>query len=537
MGNKKLILVLNSSQEYIRHSGTDAKKYAAVTNFLFEAISGTYLPLLRMFENLEKDSIKFKLSLVLSPVLCTLLEDSLIQKQYLEWLDARIEFGMKEIKRTAEMHDLQKNAKALFEKAQEDKKTFEAYGCRLVKKFHEYQKKGYIEILATCGTDIFMPFYNDMPEVLNAQVEAGIYAYRSFFGEMPDGFWLPELGYYNGIEKSLHDYGMNYTILDSRSFLFGEIEPNDGLFRPTRFTNALVAFGRDYDSDQEIFGEDGYARSAEYRNEMRDVGFMLPPEDLEPFIAKGEIRYSFGYKYWNKTEIDDSELGDVNEMENVYNASEAMLKCLKDADSFVNAKMKKLSAAEVLMNGKEACMVVTINTNRLRSEWAEGIDWLEAVIRKADSSGLDLAVPKEFIMNPFELQRIKPYYGASCGVGYGENLLSSKNSWMMRYIRKASERMVDLADRFPMETGLKARLLNLGAKELMFCQSLGWAKMINDDDYPEYAEMRFKQGINDFTAVFDALGSNTVSTEWLTGLEAQHQIFPWMNYRIFCRKH
>ena len=71
----------------------------------------------------------------------------------------------------------------------------------------------------------------------------------------------------------------------------------------------------------------------------------------------------------------------------------------------------------------------------------------------------------------------------------------------------------------------------------MFCQSLGWAKMINDDDYPEYAEMRFKQGINDFTAVFDALGSNTVSTEWLTGLEAQHQIFPWMNYRIFCRKH
>ncbi|MBD5414594.1 MAG: DUF1957 domain-containing protein, partial [Treponema sp.] len=50
------------------------------------------------------------------------------------------------------------------------------------------------------------------------------------------------------------------------------------------------------------------------------------------------------------------------------------------------------------------------------------------------------------------------------------------------------------------------------------------------------ASMRFTQSINDFTAVFDALGSNTVSTEWLTNLENQHQLFPWMNYRIFNRK-
>ena len=33
-----------------------------------------------------------------------------------------------------------------------------------------------------------------------------------------------------------------------------------------------------------------------------------------------------------------------------------------------------------------------------------------------------------------------------------------------------------------------------------------------------------------------AWSSNTVSTEWLTKLENEHQIFPWMNYRIFNRK-
>ena len=51
-----------------------------------------------------------------------------------------------------------------------------------------------------------------------------------------------------------------------------------------------------------------------------------------------------------------------------------------------------------------------------------------------------------------------------------------------------------------------------------------------------FAEKRFKESIAAFTAVFDSLGSNTVSTEWLTKLEARDSIFPWMNYRIFTKK-
>ena len=32
------------------------------------------------------------------------------------------------------------------------------------------------------------------------------------------------------------------------------------------------------------------------------------------------------------------------------------------------------------------------------------------------------------------------------------------------------------------------------------------------------------------------LGANTISTEWLTRLEQEHPLFPWMNYRIFSKK-
>ena len=99
-----------------------------------------------------------------------------------------------------------------------------------------------------------------------------------------------------------------------------------------------------------------------------------------------------------------------------------------------------------------------------------------------------------------------------------------------------SERMIDLSDRYPNETGLKIRLLNLGARELLLAQSGEWATMIHDGYFPEYAEKRFKDAIRSFMIVFDALGSNTVSTEWLTKLEKEHTIFPWMNFRIFSKK-
>ena len=140
------------------------------------------------------------------------------------------------------------------------------------------------------------------------------------------------------------------------------------------------------------------------------------------------------------------------------------------------------------------------------------------------------------MQNQFELQKIFPYFGSSDGQGYGEDFLSGKNNWMLRYVRKASERMVDLANRFPSDTGLKVRLLNAGAKELMLAQSCIFSLMINNDDSPDYARSYFNRCINDFTEVFDALGSNTVSTEWLTKLESVHRFFPWMNYRIFSTK-
>ena len=530
MADKKIVLVLNGGQEYIKHVGDDKETYAAQTNRLFEAISETYIPLLNLFENLEKTEVPFKIALVLSPILCTLLEDRAVQDQYIDWLEKRIRLGQSEIERCKDNPKLLQNAKACFEKARNEKEYYENIDRKIVKKFHEFQKKGFVELLATCGTDIYLPHYNDMPEIMGAQVETGIYAYRNYFGEIPEGFWLPELGYYPGVEKILKVYGMNYTILDARSFLFSEKEPVKGIFYPARFDNALVAFGRDSYSDAEIFSEEGFASNTVYKAQNRDVGYELTSDQLDGYVKKGMPRFGFEYKYWKKGSI-------KQDAENIYDEEAAKEQCKKDAETFVSKRIQKINEAEKIIEDSDyVCLTVSVNLDNLRTKWAEGVDWIENVIRQICSSEVKMDLPKTMVQNPFALQRIKPYFGSNSGSGYGEDLISNKNSWMMRYVRKASERMVDLANRFPTETGLKARLLNLGAKELMLAQSCGWAKMIENDEFPEYAETRFKQSIIDFTAVFDALGSNTVSTEWLTKLEIEHQLFGWMNYRIFSKK-
>ena len=523
-------LIIKANQDFIRHTGEELKQNAPVLNSFYESISQVYIPLLDMIERLSEDQKNFRIGLVLPPLLCNMLSDETLQNNYLQWLDERVALGQAELKRN---RNKGAPVKALIEAQINEntrlKKVFqEKYDCKLIPAFSDYMNKGYLELLGTCGTDIFLPHYADMREIISAQIECGLHAYRQFFGIVPEGFWLPELGYAPGIEKLIRAYGYTYTILDSRSVLFAENLPQAGIFYPARTDNSLVIFARNHAMDMELFGEDGIIYSSEYRNQNRDIGYELTMDQLSSVMEKSGIRYSTGYKYWNRNFSEDNTL---------YNPQAAKSQLEKDADTFVAKRKTNLDkAAELLPKYPFVVEVCALDISKLSKTWYESIDWIEAVIRKSLEQGLEVKSCDGLCDNQYDLEKIEPYYSAGIGTGYGENLLSSKNCWMMRYIRKNCERMVDLAGRFPNDTGLKNRLLNLGAKELMLAQSANLAKMINRSEFPEFAEKRFKDSIVAFTAVFDSLGSNTVSTEWLTRLEAEDSIFPWMNYRIFSKK-
>lgn len=528
MPKKNLALILNAHQVYFPLDDNPCNE--GIVDF-FRTISGTYIPLLNMFESLEKDEISYKISMVFSSSLCTMLADPVMQEKYIEWLDRRIAFGQTEVKRCADKPELLKTAKFFLDKSKRDKIDFtEKYEQNLLKYFAMYANKGYVELLATTATSLFLPYFADLTEAVNAQIETGLYAHKYFFGQSASGFWLPYLAYSNGLERNLRSYGIQYTILDSQSILFSETEPEKGLFAPARFYNSLAVFGRD--SENQIKGEDSFIHDSVYCDCLKDAGFELSSEDLRAFLEPGASRQATGYCYWNNGSNNKSK----ESTEGFYNPETAYSQAVADAKKFLNKKLERLEKASKLITDSDVSLVCTYDAADIGTKWAEGVSWLEAVIRSCADMDICVTSPQELLVSGVKLQKIVPYTSAAFGDGYGENFLDSSNSWMMLHIRKATERMMDLAERFPDDTGLKARLLNLGSRELFIAQSSEWARMIQEENNADYAKAIFKKCVVSFTMVFDSLGSNTVSTEWLTNLERKHSIFPWINYRIFSKK-
>src|ERR1700755_3375371 len=92
-----LSLILHAHLPFVRHPEYD--KFLEET-WLFEAITETYVPLLQMMEGWERDGMETRLTLTLTPTLCAMLLDPLLQERYVRHLDGLIELAEKETHRT-----------------------------------------------------------------------------------------------------------------------------------------------------------------------------------------------------------------------------------------------------------------------------------------------------------------------------------------------------------------------------------------------------------------------------------------------------
>jgi 1,4-alpha-glucan branching enzyme len=139
-------------------------------------------------------------------------------------------------------------------------------------------------------------------------------------------------------------------------------------------------------------------------------------------------------------------------------------------------------------------------------------------------------------MDSSSFQTLTPEFSSWGNNGYAETWLDASNDWMYRHTMMAMDRMAELVDHFPNNTGLKERALNQAAREILLVTSSDWPKMLYKQECVDYARCRIECSLRNFTTIYEALGSNYISTEWLTQLEKRHNIFPNINYRVFRRK-
>lgn len=530
MNGKNLVLVINAHQGYIRNINEE-KDFSAENALLFTALTDTYIPLADLFKRLSEENINFKIGLVLSSTLCSLISDPIVIKQYETYLERSIELGKKELERVKNSIELE-NAELCLNKFLNVKEIFEKYNKNLLEQFKLLAQKGYLELIPTAATYAYLPHYQDLTEAINAQIETGLYSQKYFFADAGEGFYIPYLGWTSGLEKLLKPYGINYTIVDPRSLLFSASKIDTGIFRPVRTSNSLAIFASDPEGESLFTSEDGFISNPLYLSVHKDIGFELEDKELSALERKSNIRTATGYRYWCNVEDEDE-----YEEAPLYNRSKALEQVKKDAEVFVKSKSLKLTQAKEYLADEEAVLVCPLSAELFGQKWAEGIDFLEEVIRLIDKEkDITLNVCQNLIEKQYSLVKAELYPCCEDDSGYGENLLDISNSWMIRYVKKASERMIDLTERLPAETSLKGRMLNLAAKEILLAQSGEWPAMIHSNQNPEYVKEKFKSQILSFTTIYDSLASNSVSTQWLTEKEKEDCLYPWMNYRIFSRK-
>ena len=240
----KINLMLHAHQPYVRH--LEYEKFLE-EDWLYEALNESYIPLLRMLKNLEDDNVDYHFSICFSPTLISMLEDEPLQERFIKYLERHIELGEKEVQRTkTEEKECHEMAKVYLKETKLNLELYLGLDRNILKEFKRLSEVGRIELVASAATHAFLPLYKDFPGAVNAQIAVGISTHKRVFGKSPKGFWLPECGYYPGLEKLLLDNGVEWVQLPSQAIISSPDKSLYGGYRPIVIPGGLKAVARDW---------------------------------------------------------------------------------------------------------------------------------------------------------------------------------------------------------------------------------------------------------------------------------------------------
>ncbi len=528
MNKGYLAFVLHAHLPFVKHP--EFKRFLE-ENWLFEAISETYLPLLRVFNKLVEDKIGFRITMSISPTLASMLTDVVLQERYIQHLEMLIDLGNKELARTKndpEYHVLAKMYRELFEKNFVDFTS--TYKRNILKAFRNLQKEGYLELISTAATHGFLPLYQNYPENINVQIQTAVMSHGRIFGAEPKGLWIPECGYYPGLEKYVKVNNLNYFFSAAHGVLLAEEKPKWGVYAPLICPNGVAVFGRDLASSHAVWSsEEGYPGDFLYRDYYRDIGFDLPLDYIGPYIHEDNIRINTGYKYYRITGKTNDKLP--------YTIEKAEKRVLEHAENFVYNRLKQVKKLNELMD-RPPVIVSPYDAELFGHWWFEGPAWIDQLFRILDKEKdrLQMVTPSDYLELHPDNQVAQPSTSSWGTKGYAEVWLNGKNDWIYRHTHKSIERMQELALRFPDESGLKERILNQAAREVLLSQASDWPFIMKTGTTVPYAVKRLREHICNFNIIYENLCKNTVNTEWLTRIEKKNSLFPDIDYRAFAKR-
>ncbi len=525
MAKGYLALVLHAHLPFIRHPEHES---FLEENWLFEAITDTYIPLIKVFDDLIEDGVDFRITVSLSPTLMNMLRDGLLVSRYLRHLDKLISLAGLEVERTRS--DERRGALAVMylERFKRARHIFsEKYGNDLLRAFRKFQDLGKVEVITCCATHGYLPLMDLYRPAVKAQIRVAVDVYRDVFGRTPKGIWLPECGYHPGHDEILKELGIRYFFVETHGILFGSPRPRYGIHSPYLCESGVSVFGRDTESSKAVWSsKEGYPGDHHYREYYRDIGFELDYDYVRPFINACGTRVNTGIKYYRITGETDHK--------DIYDRRAALEKAAEHAGNFMFNREKQVEYLSDVMD-RAPIIVSPYDAELFGHWWFEGPEWLDFFLRKMhhDQDTIKTITPGEYLDLYDRYPVMTPSMSSWGYKGYSEVWLDGSNDWIYRHLHKMAELMTGAAGDYEDAAGLEKRALNQMARELLLAQSSDWAFIMKTGTFVDYAATRTKEHIGRFLALHGQLRSGNIDEEMLAEAERKYNVFGDIDYRVY----
>jgi 1,4-alpha-glucan branching enzyme len=521
-----LLLVLHAHLPYVRHPEYDR---FLEERWFFEAVTETYIPLVKFLDRLQADGVPFKLTLSVSPTLANMMDDPLLRERCVRHLDLSLQLAERECERTRHWPDVNFLAwmyKRLFEEARH---TFvERCGTRLITALRQFADAGNVELITCAGTHGYLPLLSAEPGTVRAQVLTAVQEHERIFGRKPTGMWVPECAFYPGLDNFLAEAGIRYFFVDAHGIEHADPRPLFGVSAPLYCPSGVAAFGRHPMTSKLVWSTNvGYPADYNYREYYRDIGFDLDQHYLEPFQYAHGIRTHTGIKYHRIT-------GRTTD-KHLYNPDWARETAERHARDFVHRCRDQATRSASRMPFPSV-IVSPYDAELFGHWWFEGPQWIYYVLRELAGDGdLTAGTPAEYLAAHPIQQKAMPAPSSWGRNGYSEHWVNPKTEWMWRPLHEAAVRMrraVEDRSAGPAD-GLEDRVLRQAGRELMLAQSSDWPFIITNGTTEEYARRRFHDHLNRFHDLLSGLEGRHVDEGRLEALEYMDAVFPALDYRLF----
>jgi len=522
----KFALVLHSHLPYVIEHGV----WPHGMDWLFEAASETYIPILKAMNRLIREGISPKVTIGITPVLVEQLKDKAFQDGFKVYLENKIkvsrddkrqfeEWGDKHLLSIACMwEDFYNTILTLFK---------EDYKEDIVGAFKMLQDMGHIEIITSCATHGYLPLIG-RDTAVQAQIKQGIQTYRRYFERDPKGIWLPECAYRprykwkspiggddgvmrKGIEEFLSENKIEYFIIDSHLLKGG---------------NAIGVYMDRFESLKKLWGQ--FEKEYKPRHEdvekcPHEVYYVGSVEGKKPVavftrdpktgmqVWSGEYgypgdewylefhkkRFPGGLRYWRVTGS-KSDLADKSE----YEPDRVSERIEENANHFkwlIKTTLKEC-------NHTQGIVCAPFDAELFGHWWFEGPEWIYRVLRLIhDDPELELSTCGGHLDSQTKETVVVSLPEGSWGEGgFHWIWLNEWTMWTWKHVYEAEKEMERLARELNGTGDEKLEtILKQAARELLLLESSDWQFLISTWSARDYAEIRVTGHYHDFKKLSD----------------------------------